>query len=356
MEMELVTLSISEAVGSIGEQLSTATGEGELSREFLAANLRRAASLFCPTTPRALVSAVDDALSPMCTDADLRTKCRDILQDLIAIGDLMEYDEVASVTDDRPLDRRLVYAAPPYFVALTDARFLILGIAPDGIDQVPEEVQLLTKKHIRTLSTADFPNARQLLLNYGLHEVPYEAWARSPKVESAEAVCSRMNKVLDASGPCGRIEELRILDGSIVSPWYKDRWVSPRGQSGRFVGTRPRKFGADLWCYIQLEDGEAQSLVDLPLGRSLERGCDQAWRLQCALDAELGHPQTYMLTELDRNRGRIDIHTPSPNWLQRRWDCIGSRAGDSVFSYIFDLHEAASEAALLEERLWMIPE
>jgi hypothetical protein len=299
---------------------------------------------------------VDDALSPLCADTELRAKCRDILQDLIAIGDLMEYDEVAATTGDRPVERRLVYAAPPYFVTLSDARFLILGIAPDGIDQVPEEIQLLTKNHIRTLSTSDFPNARQLLLNYGLHEVPYDAWAKSPKVEAAVDFLGKMNMALNAAGPCGQIEELRILDGSIVTPWYNDRWTSPRGLTGRFVGTRPRKYGADLWCYIELEDGVAQSLVDLPIGRSLERGCDQAWRLQCAVDAELGHPQSYLATELDRDQVRIDIHMPCPNWLQRRWDCIGSRAGDSVFSYKFESNEAESEAAILEKNLWMIPE
>ena len=355
MAMELVALSTEDASRAVCGYFSTPVRDSNLTTELLAAGLRRAASLMCPTTPVALIMAVDQSLEPLFPDENRRSRCRDMLEDLLALGDLMEYDQVTLDSEESAGQRRLVYAAPPYFVELSRARFLVLGIAPDTIDPLPGDLQLTIRGHVRSLSTQDPAGVRRALLHAGLHKVSYAAWARAPKIDTSEDVVSAINYLLDMEGPCSALESLRVLDGSIVSPWYKERWVNPRGLTGRFVSARPRKYGADLWCYVELDNGEPQRLVDLPLGHTLERGCDQAWRLQCALDAELGNPQTFEISDVDHGRIRMDIHIPSPNWLQRRWDCIGERASEGVFSYLFDATDRGSEIQILRDQLWMIP-
>ena len=354
--MELVVLSKKDASIAVCDRLSTPMIEPSLTPELLAASLRRAASLICPTTPIALVAAVDQSLSQLFQDENRRKLCRDTLDDLLALGDLMEYDEITSDSEEAARQRRLIYSAPPYFVELSNSRLLILGISPDTIDPIPDDLILTNKGHVRSISTQSQPEARQSLLRAGLHEVAYSAWAKAPNNETSVKIVSGIDRLLDKEASCSSLEGLRAIDGSIVSPWYKDRWVNPRGLSGRYIGTRPRKYGADLWCYVEIANGEAQRLVDLPQGRTLERGCDQAWRLQCALDAERGTPQTYGISEISDGRYRLDIHIPSPNWVQRRWDCIGERASESVFSYLFDATDRESETQILRDQLWMIPD
>ena len=75
-----------------------------------------------------------------------------------------------------------------------------------------------------------------------------------------------------------------------------------------------------------------------------------------ALDAKQGTPQTYKETPLGKDLIQLDIHIPCPGWLQRRWDCIGERINESVFSYQFDSMEIESEVKILSEQLWMAPE
>lgn len=353
--MELVALSAKAAVNAVCDQLDATTEDLALSTELLAASLRRAAGLMCPTTPVALVTAVDQALAPLFDDDDRRQRCRDTLENLTALGDLLEYDKTVEESEGGLNQRRLVYAAPPYFVALSDSRILLLGIALDAIALGSDELHIIRKGHVRSVRTEDSARLRQSLSNSGLHEVPYDAWAKAPANVTADNLISAIDHQLDSEDLCSALDGLRVIDTSIDTKWYKQRWVDPRGLTGRYVGTRPRRYGADLWCYVELNDGEPLRLVDLPQGRTLERGCDQAWRLQCALDAARGHAQSYEVSPADQDRVRLDIHLPCPNWLQRRWDCIGERAGEGVFSYLFDSTDLESETKTLRDQLWMTP-
>lgn len=350
--MELVAISREDAICETMAQLGVQAEDGRLSTEVIAAALRRAASLICPTTPLNLVSAVDQSLASLFPEEDRRQRCRDSLDDLIALGDLMEYEGVEESAESSG-KKRLIYAAPPYFVEFSDSRVLILGIALDAVDPVPDGLPVSMSGHIRSIRTQDMASTRKSLLHAGFHEVKYAAWAKAPKEEPADAVVSGFDELLNLEGGCGSIPGLRVIDGSIVTRRYKQRWVAPRGLTGRFVGTRPQKYGADLWCYVELGDGEPIKLVDLPQGRTLERGCDQAWRLQCALDAVQGRTQTFETLAIEGDGVQLSVHMPCPNWLQRRWDCVGQRVGSGAFSYLFESRDLASEQALLEKYLWM---
>ena len=75
------------------------------------------------------------------------------------------------------------------------------------------------------------------------------------------------------------------------------RWREVRADSGRFVARRDQAYGSNLWCYVELSNGEPQRLLDFPLAGSRWRGCDEAWRLQMAIDAQRGAPQRFRLQE-----------------------------------------------------------
>jgi hypothetical protein len=240
-------------------------------------------------------------------------------------------------------------------VCLNDNTLLLLGVAPDEVDPLPDDLKPTVRGHLRQLSTRDVDGLSARLKQAGLYELPYSVWARAPAQASASEIVDRFGKALDNARSSGEISGLSVFNTTISTRWYKDRWTSPGHLSGRFIARRPQTYGADLWCYAQLIDGKVERLVDLPQGRTHERGCDQAWRLQCALDAHRCSPQSYRVCAANDPRVRLDIPLPCPAWLLRRWDCIGERVGSSTFSFLFAKEDVDEEIALLKTQLWMIP-
>ena len=88
----------------------------------------------------------------------------------------------------------------------------------------------------------------------------------------------------------------------------------------------------------------------------MERACDQAWRLQCALDSNDGAPQAFKLEAIDDDNVRLTIHLPCPAWLLRRWECIGQRTNEGVFVFDFARADGLNETITLEKYLWMVRE
>src|SRR6185295_17906791 len=118
-------------------------------------------------------------------------------------------------------------------------------------------------------------------------------WLRAPSAESFAEHFSRLDRLLDLAEPSREIPGLSLLDPEQSVRYYRGRWAEPRSQSGRFVARRSQAYGADLWCYVQLREGHPERLIDFPTQGSQWRGCDEAWRLQMAVDARRGAPQRF---------------------------------------------------------------
>jgi hypothetical protein len=85
------------------------------------------------------------------------------------------------------------------------------------------------------------------------------------------------------------------------------------------------------------------------------RGCDEAWYLQSAIDAELGKRQEYRVRGGSGDLVILDFFSPLPSWARRRLDAIGnpSTAERSLFSYSLHRRELPEESRFLQEWLWM---
>ena len=81
-------------------------------RDLVAAALRRAAGTLCPCPPRTLAEAVASSLRGMVAVDLLKQSSNEVLDRLLAIGDLLEM-----IAEDEPGGprRRMIYAAPPAF-------------------------------------------------------------------------------------------------------------------------------------------------------------------------------------------------------------------------------------------------
>lgn len=327
------------------------------SPEALAASLRRAASFLCPTGPGRLITAVEKTVGELVDPGDgMRAELETVLEAIIGYGDLLEL----RVRDDSQGTGNQLFLGPPGFVRRQSGSFLLVGVRPEATPLAGEEVAPFVeyRRHVRSVKARSDVDVEELLLASGLRAIAPDVWLRAPRHEDPQSLIKGYDARLAVAGPSGEIEGLRILDpGSPVS-YYRGRWRPPTvSDGGRFVARRPQAFGADLWCYAEIAGGSASRLLDLPVDASLNRGCDEAWRLQAALDAVFGNPQELRVRVAggEAKLGILDVFSPIPRWLQRRWDSLATptRSAGALFSYAFVDEEWAEEADFATRMLWL---
>lgn len=319
--------------------------------QMIAASLRRAASTNCPTTPGALTAAVTKSVVPVLEDQEgLADVVPQVLERLVAVGDLVE-----TIEERGGVRRTALYLGRPRFVLRESGDALLLGVRPDGLPLVSDEMleEVEDFGYIRRLASR--PDLSDVLEAEGLRQVKSTRWLRPPEEVSADDFVAMYDSRLSAAGPSGDIEGLRILDPATANTYYRGRWRQPGAQhSGNFISRRGQRFGAELWAYVSLVDGQPAMLLDLP-ALTTDRGCDEAWRLQAALDAVAGRPQQIVVRGTGHGRVALGLYSPPPRWLQRRWELIGepSKVAGALFAYEFTPSDAREELRFASDRLWL---
>jgi hypothetical protein len=285
---------------------------------------------------------------------ELREVVENTLEAMLAYGDLLDELEVAAL--ERLSSSRLVYAAPPSFVFRKGGAVFLLGIAPDRNSALFEKLEerILYRNHVRQLTSEVGEDLRAELRQHGLSEVTTDRWLKqAPPAESSAEYLKKIGSKLRES--VGTISELTILNSERPVNHYRRRWELAKDQSGVFVARRPQVYGNDLWCYVQMQRGVAQRLIDFPVDDDELRGCDQAWRVQMAIDAERGKPQQFRVVDSDLQHKTIEFYSPVPSWASRHWDFVGEpvKELDSLFAYLLASSEIAEEIDFMKRRLWL---
>ena len=312
--------------------------------------------MYCPTSGAALLRAVTEPLEDLVDEPDaLAQRAGDVLEAVIAHGDLMELPEVVSL-GERP--RTLVYAAPPAFVVRESGAVLLLGIAGEQVSLLPPQIERLVEHHghVRILPAGVAEDIAPSLEDLGFTRLSERAWLDPPTHTSARGFIERFDRALEREPEAGPIEGLRMVDPGSDPSYYRGRWTEVIPGSGHLVGRRPQRFGADLWCYVALDGGQPRRFLDLPLGRTRYRACDEAWRLQAAIDATNGKPQRLRIRPGPAGRWIFDAFSPLPMWLARRWDAVGDQAQRSpgaLLSYVFDSEDRDEEASFACDMMWL---
>ena len=325
----------------------------------IAASLRRIASFSCPATPFSLATVVVEGLRGLhleSSEDELKSIVTTTLEDLIAHGDLIEAPLPHGEWDH---ERRMVFLGPPSYVSVADREYLLLGVRADGASLVGEAVgaRIHYDQYVRRLTLERGEDSDAVLGTAGLRELTVEQWLKSPKACTAEKLVTAYDSRLDAAGPAGTIENARVLDPSQPVTYYRGRWRQiAESDHSRFLARRPLEFGPDAWCYAHVEAGEITKLVDLPTQNQLHRACDEAWRLQAAIDAIAGHPQQVRVDQLDNSdQFVLSLLSPVPSWQQRRLDVVASRVPPtrgSLMSYHVSEKQLEEELSFLRSLLW----
>lgn len=351
-------LSVAEARQATVEELGLDPALfGVASIEAIAASLRRAAGQFCPCPPRTLVQSVAEPLSPLVDDAsELEVVIENVLDSLVAYGDLLELprnEEVSAASTSG----NVLYAAEPCFIRRSSGAVLLLGVSPEGTSPLPDELEtrIQLRGHARAITPRPDEDLAEQLRRVGIGERSGASWLTEPKNETASGFLERCNRLLDLEPPSGEVSGLTILDPSSPVGYYRARWRTAAAMSGRVIGRRGRRFGADLWCYVELSKGQASRLLNLPLARSPFRGCDDAWRIQAAIDSVRRNPQHYTIESSNVAERTLAVFSPIPMWAQRRWETIGRRvdAQGVLLAYAFAETEIVQEIQYAENILWL---
>jgi hypothetical protein len=324
--------------------------------EAISAALRRIASFLCPCSAATLLRSVVRPLRGLVPDLDaIRSLVDETLEAIIAHGDILEQREAGE--EPGPGVGALLYAAPPSFVLRQSGATILVGVTTDQLSALPDDLQARIEycTHVRRLSPSPGEDLRSDLIQLGLIELHYESWLKAPPAETPVQHVSRLDRLLDASQPSRDIPGLYLLDPEISVHYYRGRWVTPGSRSGRFVARRSQAYGADLWCYVQLHSGHPERMIDFPVTRGRWRGCDEAWRLQSAIDTNRGKPQRFRTRPGPKGSRVLEFFSPVPMWARRRWDVIGEPIPSSgcLFAYRLAETELAEELRYARDTLWL---
>lgn len=321
----------------------------------LAALGRRSAGMLCPCSRATLRASLLECTYGLPADYDsLPDAVDDAIEALIVGGDLLEINDV--VIDDSDVRQTWVFAAPPSFVVRPSGSVFLLGVVPDQDAFLPSTLtgRVLPRGNTRVLEPQSGEDLPRQLRELGLQQLSDRAWLRSPQTEDPAEMLSRYQRLLANQPPITEVRDIQILDSARSVTYYRGRWTNPTDQEGTFVARRPREFGAQIWCLVELREGEPVRLLDLPLARNRWRGCDTAWHLQAAIDHSRGTPQRYR-RRTDGDGVRFDFFSPLPQWSERRLMNLGKSVPRDacLFSYVVPANEADTEEAFLKRNLWL---
>lgn len=327
-----------------------------LTPEAIAAMIRRAASFVSPCSPRTLRESIISSLDHLHdSPSELRTRIDAAVESMVGFGDLLELPG-----DDKESVGTLIHLAPPSFVWRPGVA-LLLGGWRDDVDVLPAALRarISYANHTRRIHEIAGEELREHLRRLELIDLPETVWLRPPRPDSSLEIVAAANRALAACPTGGEVRGLTILDSERPVGYYPGRWRSASKLTGHFIARREQRFGADLWCYVALEQGQVVRLLDLPrvhISRAGWRGCDDAWNLQMALDDIAGHRQQYRLrTSPPSGFVIVDFLSPVPQWARRRWDVIGEliESQAALFAYRFQAVDFAREQTYMENELWL---
>jgi hypothetical protein len=327
-----------------------------LDNAFLASMLRHTAGFLCPCSGATLRAAALESLQHLTDDSEIVSKVEDAVDGLIVGGDLLELSQVT--TDDPEAKATWLFAAPPSFIVRPSGSIFLTGVVADRDTYLPQE--LMDRIHYDGYTRAIMPLENEDLIEtlaaLGLQELKQDNWLRAPKQQTARAFRDQLVTKLNAQPRSGDIPDLVILDTSRPVTHYRGRWATAKKQTGTFVARRPQEYGSPIWCLVALQDGLPIKLLDLPLPKSRWRGCDEAWRLQMAIDSSNGAPQVYT-KRIDGQYVYVDFYSPLPSWAEKRLMIFGRHADANgcLLSFRVPLNELAAEEDFLKKHLWLSP-
>ena len=358
MGLELKPLTRETLLAVAASQLGlagTAMSSDELPTVLIASFLRRIAATTCPCPREAIIGCVVDAFTGFGVPEMIKLRAREVLDSLVVIGDLLELGGSTSLPGVIAED--WLYCAPPAFV-VQEGSLVLLGIEPEDQAALPAALRarVVRQRELRYLRVDEHSDSEDIAAQLriaGYLEIPRIAWTRLPQNQSADVFLDGVVRRLREADNHGALEGLQVYGPSGPGECFVSRLRSPAG-SGFYVGRRPQAFGAPIWVFVELDQGRPVRFLDLPWRGGKFRGCDHGWRIQSAIDAQAGRPQTYRVAPVDDDLNRYEFFSPLPIWIERKLRIHGEKvpAVGALFAYALDRHCDHGIDDLVQSYMW----
>lgn len=342
-----------EVISAVRQALHLPAG-ADANDAYWIATLRRLAGYQCPCSPRTLIaSVIESHRNLVAIDDTFIEQIEGLLDALVATGDLLELSDVTTL--DETVKATWLFAAPPTFIIHPSGTAFLVGLTSDDPLPLPAELRERVKARaaVRMIEPLEGEDLALLLDGIGFRQLSLDTWLKMPKKEDADSLIASMDARLGGRSPSSDTANIRVLDWTMETRRYRDRWRGPLRQTGSFIVRRPQAYGADLWAYGRFNLGQLEALIDFPLPGSRWRGCDSAWRIQLALDARAGRPQRYRVRSTD-GFSDFDLFFPLPSWARRRLAVVGEelKPENCLMSFRVPAHQADAERAFLRDYLY----
>ena len=335
-------------------QLGLPQSESVADDVYIAAVLRHCAGFLCPCSGTTLKTTVRESLHYLIDNGGLDEQIDTAIENLTVGGDLLELNHVT--TNDAAAKGTWIFAAPPGYVVRKTGSIFLTGVVEDQDTYLPKTLseRIRYKDCTRILVPESYEDLIGELAELGLQKISQDSWLKCPRAQSATEFLSGLKRRLLSGSRSGDIPDIQILDSARSITYYRGRWVAPKRHSGVFVARRPQQYGAPIWCFVELENGGPQRILDFPLPKERWRGCDTAWYLQSAIDYVRGTPQRYRRRNAPEG-AYLDFFSPLPLWTQRRLVIVGRKANAEkcLLSFWIPASELEEEERFLQKRLWL---
>lgn len=323
----------------------------------VASVVRRLCGFMCPCPQSALATAAKRSLRAL---PDISEKIDEViaavLEDLLVGGDLIELAQVALTgLEEKPT---WLFCAPPSFLKSAE-RLYIFGIAPDDAPFLPARLldRLRYDGSTRFIDATTNESLDEVFASLGLRRLVETTWLSKTSIEAPGAFIERVVLPrIRQGGLVGAMPGVSVLrHADSIQTRYRDRWALLEAESGLFIGRMEQPYGAPLWYVMDLHGGQVERALVLPFYDIASRACDQAWRIQLAIDAHSGHPASYSMRN-ESDGCRIDSSFPLPLSAKRRLLYLGGMTNhqtrhDGSFWIPFAACETAER--FLQTDLWL---
>ena len=332
--------------------------EGELNDVTLGNLIRRIAGITCPISRTHLKHHMMLSLLRLLVDkSSLEMKIDAAIDALLVCGDIIQLSSRDTYEPDD--GEGFLYTAPPSFLQRDNGRILIIGVGFDDATFLPDS--LLNRisitnfsRFIDPISDEDLP---KILLELGLRQINRQTWVTAPLAETPGKHLECFKDILVRDGGSANIPELSIYSPDNSCTTYHQGWMPLDKQTGHYIARRPQAYGSAIWCFIEIIRGRVNAIIDFPIKGTRLRGCDIAWRLQHAIDANINQPLNYYVEKLE-DKIQFNFKIPIPLWAQQRLILMGELVHPSrgyVIAFQIPESESATEEKFLQEQLWLTP-
>lgn len=323
-------------------------------RALVAGVLRRLCGFMCPCPPRAILAAAKRALAPLGNATeDMVAELDATLDALLVVGDVIEVSRVGGTLDDE--NRDWLFCGPPAFLEL-EGRCYVFGIAPDDAPVLAGTLRDRVRHDgvMRYLDDTD-GQLGETLSALGMRGYTAAKWLARTNAETPERFVAHVLNRLVNDGLHGDMPSAEWLAPATTTyvP-YQRRWIPDAVTTGLAIGRAQPEFGLPLWFVATLAAGRIERALSLPLADMPDRACDQAWRIQLALDAQRGAPGRYKACP-EADGIRVSVSFPLPLGAKRRLVLLGGLRNQRPGAGAVWIPQAAWPEAerYLQTELWL---